>query len=122
MKLVISDTGSGINKKDMERIFEPYFTTKKLGEGTGLGLAVIDGIVKNINRFITVYSEVGIGTTFNILFPYNRLVDEIHSDIQLKKIPTGNERILFVDDEEQITTLGKLILEDLGYTVTSTLR
>ena len=122
LKLVISDTGSGINKKDMERIFEPYFTTKKLGEGTGLGLAVIDGIVKNINGFITVYSEVDIGTTFNILFPYNRLVDEIHSDIQLKKIPTGNERILFVDDEEQITTLGKLILEDLGYTVTSTLR
>ena len=122
LRLVISDTGVGIPKSEIDRIFEPYFTTKKIGEGTGLGLAVIDGIVKNINGLISVYSEVGKGTTFHVFLPYNRLIDEIVVEEDIKEIPTGTENVLFVDDEEQITTLGKMILEDLGYNVTSFIR
>ncbi|MCK4981101.1 MAG: response regulator [Candidatus Delongbacteria bacterium] len=122
LRLVISDTGVGIPKTEIERIFEPYFTTKRIGEGTGLGLAVIDGIVKNINGLISVYSEVGKGTTFHVFLPYNKLVDEIIINDNLKEIPKGSESILFVDDEEQITTLGKMILEDLGYNVIATLK
>ena len=122
LRLVISDTGVGIAKTEIERIFEPYFTTKKIGEGTGLGLAVIDGIVKNINGLISVYSEVGKGTTFHVFLPYNKLIDEIATDSGLYEMPRGSESILFVDDEEQITTLGKMILEDLGYNVTAIMK
>ncbi|MDA3838588.1 MAG: response regulator [Candidatus Delongbacteria bacterium] len=122
LRLVVSDSGVGIKKSDLERIFEPYYTTKKVGEGTGLGLAVIDGIVKNINGTISVYSELGKGTTFRILLPYNELEDEKIVEEILKEIPRGNENILFVDDEEQITALGKMILEDLGYSVTTMIK
>ncbi|MDA3886248.1 MAG: response regulator [Candidatus Delongbacteria bacterium] len=122
LRLLISDTGVGIKKTDIERIFEPYYTTKKVGEGTGLGLAVIDGIIKNINGFISVYSEIGKGSTFSVLLPYNKLIDEIVVDEKIDELPTGAENILFVDDEEQITALGKMILEDIGYKVTSTLK
>ncbi|MBN2790340.1 MAG: response regulator [Candidatus Delongbacteria bacterium] len=122
LKLVISDTGIGIKKNEMDRIFEPYYTTKKVGEGTGLGLAVIDGIVKNLNGTISVYSEVGKGTTFSIMFPYNELEYEKVVEENSQEIPTGNENILFIDDEEQITALGKMILSELGYSVTTSFR
>ncbi len=117
-QLIVSDTGTGINKDIIERIFEPYFTTKEAGEGTGMGLAVIYGIVKNHGGSINVYSEPGKGTAFNVYFPVldGGMTDSI--SIQDKVSLTGNnERILFVDDEIQLADLGTRMLEKLEYRV-----
>jgi ligand-binding sensor domain-containing protein/CheY-like chemotaxis protein len=104
----------------MKRIFEPYFTTKKTGEGSGMGLAVTHGIVKSYCGDISVHSEIGKGTTFLVLLPCIRDTEkqEIEPDSQLKEeIPGGNERILLVDDEAELTEAAKKILEKLGYHV-----
>jgi len=117
--LTISDNGCGIDPAIMDKIFEPYFTTKEQGKGTGLGLAVTYGIVKEHNGDIKVYSEVGTGTSLNVYFPLvnkttvSGLTDEVPSR------QTGNERILLVDDEEPIVEVGKQMLEYLGYHVTA---
>ena len=117
LRLTVSDTGSGIPQNVIKRIFDPYFTTKKAGEGTGMGLAVIHGIIKSHGGDITVYSEVNKGTTFNVLLPCfegdAESKTEVHEEVQ-----TGNERILLVDDEEALTRVGSQILRRLGYTVT----
>ncbi|HSQ87057.1 MAG TPA: ATP-binding protein, partial [Desulfobacterales bacterium] len=101
VNLTVSDTGHGISQEDIDRIFDPYFTTKEVGKGTGMGLAVIHGIVKDHNGVITVKSELGKGTTFSIFFPAveKEAEVEIESD---EELPAGDERILFVDDEEVI--------------------
>ena len=119
VNLVINDTGHGIAQDDIDRIFDPYFTTKEVDRGTGMGLAVVHGIVKGHNGFITVDSELGKGTTFRIFFPVvaKEAVVETETD---EKLPTGDERILFVDDEELIVGIGHQILERLGYKVEST--
>ena len=120
INLTVSDTGHGISRVDIDRIFDPYFTTKEIGRGTGMGLAVVHGIVKEHNGLITVESELGKGTTFNIFFP----VVEKEAVIETKtddKIPTGKERVLFIDDEESIAKLGRQILERLGYKVKATI-
>jgi len=116
--LEISDTGCGMDNKTIERIFEPYFTTKEKGEGTGLGLAIVHGIVQSSKGHISVYSEPGKGTTFKIYLPGIESEIITHEVIPDKALPGGNERILFVDDEEFIVGLTKTILEDLGYKVT----
>ncbi len=118
LKLTVSDTGSGIDRENMERIFEPYFTTKEVGEGTGMGLAVIHGIVKRYGGDITVESELGKGTTFNIYLP------RIEADVTpveepSVQIPGGAERILFVDDERVAVDAIQPMLENLGYNVTA---
>jgi signal transduction histidine kinase len=117
--LSVSDTGHGIPKVVMERIFDPYFTTKGAGEGTGLGLAVIHGIIKNHGGDISVYSETGKGTTFHIFLP------RVEKDRPVKKeetaipaIPTGSGKILLVDDEPALIEVGTQILKRLGYMVT----
>ena len=119
VNLTISDTGHGISKEDIDRIFDPYFTTKETGKGTGMGLAVVHGIVKDHKGIITVDSELGKGTTFSIFFPTieKEAVVETQTD---EKLPTGNERILFVDDEELMVKLGRQRLERLGYQVEAT--
>jgi PAS domain S-box-containing protein len=118
VKLTVSDTGHGMDAAVMERIFEPYFTTKGIGEGTGLGLAVVQGIVKSYGGAITVYSEPGKGTTFDILLPTTK--QDIAQRIKSAEAPpTGNERILLIDDEEMMVDLGQRMLESLGYTVTT---
>ncbi len=117
VRLEVSDTGQGIEKSVLNRIFEPYFTTKVKGEGAGLGLSLVHGIVKNMGGEMTVYSEVGIGTTFHLYLP------QIEAEISQKEaaavIPCGNEHVLVVDDEQTIIELERAILESLGYKVTA---
>ncbi len=118
VKLSISDTGCGMDAEVLERIFDPYFTTKGPGEGTGMGLALVQGIVNNCGGARTVYSEPGVGTTFNIYFP---MIEE-NTPLAIEEVegaPTGAERILFVDDQMALAELGKEMLETLGYNVTA---
>ncbi|MBF0528550.1 MAG: PAS domain S-box protein, partial [Deltaproteobacteria bacterium] len=116
VKLSVNDTGSGIKPEIMDRIFDPYFTTKDQEKGTGLGLAVIHGIVQSLKGAISVYSEPGKGTTFNVYLP---IVEQITST----EVPTtepfecGTERILFIDDEAVLADMGQRLLERLGYRV-----
>ena len=116
--LTVSDSGQGMDKNVLERIFEPYFTTKKKGEGTGMGLAMVHGIVKKCGGHIKVYSEPGKGSTFKVYLP------EFHSagpgqkgdeQVFTSPPPGGNERILLVDDEPSLVILGTNILSSLGY-------
>ena len=118
LKLSISDTGPGIAPDIMDKIFEPYFTTKGPGEGTGMGLAVIHGIVNNYNGEIIVESEVGKGTAFHVLLP---IIDaEVSPAIAPKFEPTGGkERILCVDDEKSAVDTIQSMLSRLGYEVTA---
>jgi PAS domain S-box-containing protein len=119
IRLAVGDTGHGILKIVMKRIFEPYYTTKDTGEGTGMGLAVIHGIVKSHDGDITVYSEPGKGTTFNIFLPLVREEgDRKFADHAAHEIPTGTEHILLIDDEADLAQIGKQMLERLGYRVT----
>ncbi len=118
MKLVVRDTGTGIPVGIIDRIFDPFFTTKQLGEGTGLGLSVVQGIVKQSNGYIAVTSERGKGSAFTVYLP--RIGSETHTDaVTDDEIPTGSERILFVDDEEALVEMGEDILAELGYDITS---
>ncbi|NWH05560.1 hybrid sensor histidine kinase/response regulator [Desulfobacter latus] len=116
--LSFSDTGSGIPPELRDKIFDPYFTTKEKGKGTGLGLSIVYSIVKAHKGDITVYSEIGKGTTFNIYLPVIRRTGISDLKNSIEKIPTGNERILLVDDEEPIAKLEKQMLERIGYSVT----
>ncbi|MDD2851079.1 MAG: response regulator [Desulfuromonadaceae bacterium] len=118
-RLTVSDTGHGMDAQTLEKIFDPYFTTKQIGEGTGLGLAVVKGIIESHGGTILVDSEPGSGTTFQIILPLiENEPEHVHSVEDI--IPTGNERILFVDDEESLGQLGKEMLVELGYTVITT--
>lgn len=118
IELSIRDTGYGINKDDLERIFEPYYTTKKTGDGTGLGLAVAHGIVKDHGGEIKVYSEVGKGSIFKVYLPLaEKQMDEMRYKEEEYVLPRGKERILFIDDEQMLVNLGKELLEELGYKV-----
>uniref|UniRef100_A0A7C4RSP9 histidine kinase n=1 Tax=Desulfatirhabdium butyrativorans TaxID=340467 RepID=A0A7C4RSP9_9BACT len=121
IKLSVSDTGHGMDPNTLKRIFDPYFTTKGPGEGTGLGLAVVHGIVKNHGGMITVYSEPGKGTSFHVFLPIFQNEDlptEIYRHGITGVPPGGNERILFVDDEVSLADINKELLEALGYEVT----
>ena len=114
--LGVSDTGDGIKPEVVDRVFDPYFTTKDVGKGTGMGLAVVHGIVKSHHGSISVESELGKGTTFKILFPaVKEKVGDEPKDAQ--ELPTGKERILFVDDEGAMVNLNQQRLERLGYKV-----
>ncbi|MBN1602466.1 MAG: response regulator [Chitinispirillaceae bacterium] len=118
-KLCIRDNGTGMDQNLQKRIFEPYFTTKKIGEGTGLGLAVIHGIIKSYNGEITVESEPGKGTTFCVYLP--RTKDVLPSTLpDNNAFQKGSGRLLLVDDEKTIVDSMRISLERLGYTVTAT--
>ena len=119
VQLVFSDTGTGMTKETVSRLFEPFFTTKPKGEGAGLGLSTIFGIVKQNNGFINVYSEPNQGTTFKIYFPRYHGVTETSCE-RLQEIPlAGTETVLIVEDEEEILKLAKLALAKHGYYVLS---
>ncbi|TFG37821.1 MAG: transporter substrate-binding domain-containing protein, partial [Desulfobacterales bacterium] len=117
--LEVSDTGPGIRPEIKNRIFEPYFTTKDKGEGTGMGLAVAHGIVKSHHGHISVYSEPGKGTTFHVYLPCVAMESNTAEVEVVGTVPRGHERILLVDDEEEIIRISQHILEALGYTVTA---
>ena len=118
LQLVIRDSGKGIPLETVERIFEPFFTTKPSGEGTGLGLAVVHGIVLNHGGGIAVSSRPGEGTTFTVLLPRLDVVVPVKPE-EVIAWPTGSGRVLFVDDEEMLTRWGTQLLSHLGYSVVS---
>ncbi|MDY6951669.1 MAG: PAS domain S-box protein [Thermodesulfobacteriota bacterium] len=116
VRLTVSDTGHGMDSSTVSRVFEPYFSTKEKGEGTGLGLSVVHGIVKSLGGTVTVYSEPGEGTTFHVYLPV--IEREAEPEITTEEVlPTGSETILFVDDELPLANLGKQMLVGLGYRV-----
>ena len=116
--LSVADTGSGIDPLIIDKIFEPYFTTKEEGKGTGLGLAVVYGIVKEHQGDIRLHSDLGKGTKFDVYLPIMAETEETVSIEKREDLARGTERILLVDDEEPIIRLEKQILERLGYHVT----
>jgi PAS domain S-box-containing protein len=118
LKLSVGDTGHGIESSVLHRIFDPFFTTKEPGEGTGMGLAVVHGIVKSHGGVITVESEPGKGTTFEIYFPVlESEATKAVSDASLRDVGKGKGRVLFVDDEEALVLLSGQLLSRLGYDV-----
>jgi signal transduction histidine kinase/ActR/RegA family two-component response regulator len=115
IRIKVSDTGSGIESDTLDRIFEPFFTTKERGEGTGMGLAVVHGIIKGIKGSINVSSVPGQGTAFIVDIPLETAdVDEASVKIE-ETLPTGTESILFIDDEVDIVNMNKVLLASLGY-------
>ena len=115
--LSVSDTGHGMDKATLDHIFEPFYTTKELGRGTGLGLAMVYGIVNQHHGHITCYSEIGHGTTFKVYLPAVRGPEEPEPDQTAIMPAFGSETILIVDDEEFVRDLGARILTKAGYTV-----
>ncbi len=116
VKVSVTDTGVGMDQKTLQRIFEPFFTTREMGRGTGLGLAMVYGIMKGHNGIINVYSEKGQGTSFHLYFPVsgNEIMDEEAAD---KTLEFGTETILIVEDEEIVLTVSKNLVSSLGYHV-----
>ncbi len=119
VRLTVSDTGHGMSRDIMDRMFDPFFTTKGIGEGTGLGLAVIHGIVRSYNGFIKVNSELGQGTSFQIYLPELEHSNQVEAVMQADERSHGQEHILVVDDEEILVTMVERMLVSVGYTVTS---
>src|SRR5262249_28761778 len=118
VRLLFSDTGQGMDSKTRARIFEPFFTTKAIGRGTGLGLATVYGIVKQCGGEISVYSEVGSGTTFAIYFPGVTTKQQLSVRTDINPGPSkGSETILLVEDEPSLRKLAQSILEANGYTI-----
>jgi CheY-like chemotaxis protein len=116
LQLMVKDTGVGMSPEVMKRVFEPFFTTREVGKGTGMGLAVVYGIVNDLQGTITVESAPGLGSTFRVLLP------KIKTAIEKEQVPAvaasrGTERILFVDDEQMLLEWGQATLERLGYSV-----
>jgi CheY-like chemotaxis protein len=119
LQLIISDTGSGMSPEVQQHIFEPFFTTKEPGRGTGMGLAVVHGIISRLGGSIRVYSEEGRGTTFMINLPALPAQDAAAAYSEPASLPHGSGRLLLVDDEPAIVRLLARMLDQLGYSVTA---
>jgi len=120
VRLSMSDTGCGMDRETQERVFDPFFTTQMPGQGTGLGLSVVDGIMKDHEGSISLYSEPGRGTIFHLYFP--AVVSAVQVPLDSKEappMPGNNERILYVDDEDALIRLASRALKKLGYVVTT---
>jgi len=118
LRLSIADTGCGIPPEMLDRIFEPYFTTKEKSRGTGMGLAMVHGIISRQGGRIEVKSKVGEGTTFDLFFPVTAAPTRIDQVVSMSDLKRGNGRILLVDDEVQVVQVTGELLTSLGYTVT----
>ena len=119
LRLVVADTGMGMDAETRQKMFDPYFTTKGPEAGTGLGLAVVHGIVKSHQGQIHVYSEHGVGTTIHVYFPRLEAESAVIEQEELKPMTGRGEHILLVDDEEDIINVHQQLLENSGYQVTS---
>jgi PAS domain S-box-containing protein len=117
IKISVADSGTGIPPEIRDRIFDPYFTTKEMGKGTGMGLAIAHGIVKSYGGLISCYSQPGEGTVFHVFLPVSQEVQQRPAVDSVGDLHHGSERILLVDDEKLIVEVGKTVLESLGYTV-----
>ncbi len=117
--LSVRDTGPGMTPEILSRIFDPYFTTKGVGKGSGMGLAVVHGIVKSYGGMVQVDSVVGAGTVFRVYLPQIGKGATAAESVQEWMLPSGQERILYVDDETSIVEIGKAMLSGLGYRVTA---
>ncbi len=115
----VIDSGCGMNRHTLDQIFDPFFTTKAPGEGTGLGLSVVHGIITNHGGSIRVYSEVGKGTAFHLYFPAAETLPELARKTEHGRSRQRSEHILYVDDEEGLVLLATRLLKPLGYQVTS---
>lgn len=117
VQVMLSDTGSGMDKLTQEKLFEPFYTTKPKGEGTGLGMSMVYGFVKRFGGLIKVYSELNVGTTIRLYLPCANNIEQpekimINSDLEL---PLGSETVLIVDDEVDLLHLAQIHLNELGY-------
>ena len=118
VKLVVTDFGNGMTNEDMEHIFEPFYTTKAIGKGTGLGLATVYGIVKQNKGYIFVHSEPGKGSTFSLYLPaIEGVVKDLDKEVTKEDLAPGTETILLVEDEERVRKLIKGVLSSLGYKI-----
>jgi len=117
--LAVTDTGCGIPEDKITRVFEPFFTTKEAGKGTGLGLAMVYGFIKQSNGHIQVESEVGRGTTFKLYLPRSEAVVQAATVERREALPGGDERILVIEDEPEVRTAVVAQLQKLGYKVTA---
>ncbi len=116
VQIKLSDNGVGMDKETQERMYEPFFTTKPEGEGTGLGLAMVYGFAERFDGYLEAYSELGAGTSFQLYLPSSTAVQSADdTDTQEPEMPTGNETILVVDDEADLLQLACQYLSDLGY-------
>jgi PAS domain S-box-containing protein len=115
--LMVTDTGVGMSPSTLARVFEPFYTTKAVGAGTGLGLATVYGIVKQSGGYIWLYSEVGLGTTVKVYLPLTNPTERTPVEPELRPRPSGRETILVVEDEPMVRQLARRSLEELGYGV-----
>jgi CheY-like chemotaxis protein len=123
VRLVVADTGCGISPEIKKKIFDPYFTTKEVGKGTGMGLAVVQGIVRNHNGAITASSELGKGSTFSVFLPVLENEEPGPESDSVDTIaPCGNEYVLLVDDEPAVLKMLEIQLKRLGYKVTCSVK
>ncbi len=116
IRLIVKDTGTGIPPENLERIFEPFFSAKEIGKGTGLGLAMVYGIVKGHNGWIDVESTPGKGASFSIYLPMTKVQTIVEDEETAKELHGGYEMVLIVDDEESVRNYGQALLENFGYT------
>ncbi len=117
VRLVVSDTGQGMDKEIIDRIFDPFYTTKPVGEGTGMGLSMVHGIVKNLGGDIDVQSTPGKGSDFHVILPRDMSRETISGANVRVQLPVGRERLLYVDDEPDIVDMAMEMLAGLGYSV-----
>ncbi|MBI2399542.1 MAG: response regulator [Deltaproteobacteria bacterium] len=115
--ITVSDSGDGMDIETQKRIFEPFFTTKEVGKGTGLGLAVVYGIIKQHNGYINVYSEPGMGSIFKIYLPIIEASEQTLETERQEGFQGGNETILLAEDEREVREVNRSILEEFGYRV-----
>ena len=115
--LAVSDSGSGMSPEVRAHLFDPFFTTKETGKGTGLGLAMVYGAVKQNGGNIEVYSEFGHGSTFKIYIPRDNAASQLRSEGTQGGLPHGGETIILVEDEEQVRVVATLLLQRQGYVV-----
>ena len=114
----VTDTGTGMDERTKEKIFDPFFTTKEVGKGTGPGLAIVYGIIKQHNGYINVYSEQGQGTTFNIYLPLTRKAEVKETKLaEIASSMDGAETVLLAEDEGEVRQITKTVLEKFGYKV-----